>query len=64
MTVDGVTYEVNWKSFRRGKSVFVPCLEPRTAKLQIMEVLQRLRMKVLMKVVIQDSVRGLRIWRL
>lgn len=64
MTIDGVTYEVNWRTFRRGTSIFIPCLEPRTAKSEVLGVTKRLKMRVLMKVIIQDNVRGLRIWRM
>ena len=63
MQVEKVNYEVNWKAFRRGTSIFIPCLNPSRAKREIKEVLHRLRIKVLMKVVIEDNVRGLRIWR-
>lgn len=63
MQVEKVNYEVNWKAFRRGTSIFIPCLDPPRAKREVKEVLRRLRIKVLMKVVIEDNVRGLRIWR-
>jgi hypothetical protein len=63
MQVEGVTYEVNWKAFRRGTSLFIPCLEPRRAKPQVLEVTDRLNIKILVKVVIEDGIRGLRIWR-
>lgn len=64
MTVEGVTYEVNWKAFRPGASIFVPCLDPETAKTQVNEVLERLKLKVFMRVCIEDGIRGLRIWRM
>ena len=63
MQIDGVTYEVEWKRFRKGRSIFIPCLEPRTAKAQVLAVTRRLRLKVLVKVVVVDGIRGLRIWR-
>lgn len=62
MRVEGVNYEVNWKAFRRGTSIFIPCLDPKRAKAQVLVVTNRLRIKVLIKVVIQDGIRGLRIW--
>ena len=63
MLVEGVKYEINWRAFRPGRSIFIPCLDPRTAKKTVLEVTNRLRLKVLVKVVIHEGVRGLRIWR-
>ena len=63
MQVDGVTYEIDWRKFRRGTSIFIPCLEPRRAKPQVLEVTQRLNLKVLIVVRIEGGIRGLRIWR-
>ena len=62
MRVEGVNYEVNWKAFKRGTSIFVPCLDPKRAKAQVLVVTNRLRIKVLIKVAIEDGIRGLRIW--
>lgn len=64
MQIEGVTYEVEWKRFKRGMSMFIPCLDPRRAKTQLLAVTKRLRIKVLTKTVIVDGIRGLRVWRL
>ena len=63
MQVEGIKYEVNWKAFKKGTSLFIPCLNPELAKTQVLAVTRRLRLKVLIKVVIEDGIRGLRIWR-
>jgi hypothetical protein len=63
MLVEGVKYEVNWRNFRPGTSIFIPCLDPARAKAQVVAVTKRLRIKILTKVVLQDGIRGLRIWR-
>jgi hypothetical protein len=63
MLVEGVKYEVNWRNFRPGTSIFIPCLDPVRAKAQVVGVTKRLRIKILTKVVLQDGIRGLRIWR-
>lgn len=63
MLVEGVKYEVNWRNFRPGTSIFIPCLDPVRAKAQVVAVTKRLRIKILTKVVLQDGIRGLRIWR-
>lgn len=64
MLIEGVTYEINWRRFKKGTSVFFPCLDPDRAKAQLMVVTERLRVKVLIKVVIEEQIRGLRVWRM
>jgi hypothetical protein len=63
MKVEKVNYEINWGKFRRGCSFFIPCLNPDTARDEILTTTRRLKLKVLMKVTIEDGVQGLRIWR-
>lgn len=64
MQIEGIYYDVNWKAFRKGTSLFFPCLDHDRAKAQLMVVLKRLRIKVLVKYVIEDGIRGLRVWRM
>lgn len=64
MQVEGITYQINWKLFKRGYSLFFPCLSPKQARQDIYKVLKRLKIKVVAKVVIEDGIRGLRIWRI
>jgi hypothetical protein len=63
MRVEGIDYDINWRTFRRGTSMFFPCLDIVGAKRSIADVCGRLRIKILMQVVIYDGIRGLRIWR-
>lgn len=63
MLVEGVKYEINWRAFRRGTSLFFPCLNPKAVRTQLIDVTRRLRIKILTKIVIEDGIRGLRIWR-
>ena len=64
MLVENVSYQINWKAFKRGTSIFVPCLNSSSAVEEIMSTMRRVKVKVVTKVVIQDGVRGVRIWRL
>lgn len=64
MLIEGVTYEIDWRTFKRGRSIFLPCLDPKRAKTQLLEVTDRLRLKVLVKIIIFDGIRGLRVWRM
>lgn len=64
MQVEGVNYEIEWMAFKRGYSIFIPCLDPAKAKAKIKPVLKRLKIKVVTKVKIEDGVRGIRVWRI
>lgn len=64
MRVENVSYQLNWKAFRRGHSVFIPCLNAAAAIEEIKRVTKRLKIDVLTRVVIQDGVQGVRVWRL
>lgn len=64
MQVEKVSYNVNWKGFRRGTSFFIPCLDPRRARREIIVVTKRLKYKVVTKAVIEDGIKGLRVWRI
>jgi hypothetical protein len=64
MQVEKVSYQISWKKFKKGYSFFIPCLNPSLARKEILSTMQRLRYTVLTKVVIEDGVRGLRVWRI
>lgn len=64
MQIEGVVYDVNWRGFKKGRSLFFPCLDPERAEAQLMVVMNRLRIKVLVKPVIENGIRGLRVWRM
>jgi hypothetical protein len=64
MTLEGINYRINWKTFVRGTSIFLPCLNVPAAKATARALAKRLRFKVLTKAVISDGIQGLRIWRL
>ncbi len=63
INVDGVKYRVNWDAFTNGRSVFIPCLKCAQLKKDVKQLARKLRYKIVMKVLVQDNVRGLRIWR-
>ena len=64
MKIDNVTYDINWRSFRRGTSFFIPCLDTQKAKLKVTQVTKRMGVKVLQKVEIAEGIIGVRVWRL
>jgi hypothetical protein len=63
MRVQGIPYQINWKAFKLGTSFFIPCLDTRAAEEEISFVVNRLQMDVVIKVVIEDGVQGVRVWR-
>ncbi len=63
MKIETVTYRINWEKFRPGYSFFVPCIDTKTAKQTILTVTRRLQMEVIMRVVVEDGIKGLRVWR-
>ena len=65
MKVAGVEYEVNWRAFTKGKSLFFPCLDPKEAWRELRPTFRRLDLDVVHKSVIdpKSGIRGLRIWR-
>ena len=63
MQLEGVEYEVNWKKFIVGSSFFIPCLNCKQVRKQMKAMLRRMRLKVVMRVCIEEGVRGLRVWR-
>ena len=63
MRVEGINYQINWCQFRKGYSFFVPCIDHKAAKKTVLRVAKRLDLNVEMKVVIEEGVKGLRVWR-
>lgn len=63
MRIETITYNINWDRFRVGYSFFIPCIDCEKAKKTVKKVARKQKIKVVMKVVIEEGVRGLRIWR-
>lgn len=63
MRIEGLTYELDWQHFTVGSSFFVPCLNADKAKKRIEAKMDRLGFAVIIKLVTEDGIRGLRIWR-
>lgn len=64
MVVSGINYEIDWGAFKKGCSFDVLCIDPEQAKAEVRQVTDRLRMDIHTKVVIEDGVRALRVWRI
>lgn len=64
MKIETVSYQINWRNFRKGHSFFVPCIDTAKAREELSRVTKRLKMEVATQVVVEDGVKGLRVWRL
>jgi hypothetical protein len=63
MKIDGVTYELDWQEFRVGSSFFIPCVGTVVAKQRIEDKMRRLGFAVIVKIVVENEIKGLRVWR-
>lgn len=63
MKIETISYQIDWSKFRVGYSFFVPCIDPKAAREALHNVTQRLKINTVTKVVVEDGVKGLRVWR-
>ena len=63
MRVAGIQYKIDWRKFKRGYSVFFPCLDDSSAKKEVRAVLKRLRIEVFIKTTVEEGIKGIRVWR-
>lgn len=66
MRVAGVSYDIDWRTFKKGRSMFFPSLDAhRSWKQDVRPVVRRLKLNVVYKAVVdpKSGIRGLRIWR-
>jgi tRNA A37 threonylcarbamoyladenosine dehydratase len=63
MKIESILYQINWAKFRPGYSFFVPCINHREARAALAKTCRRLKIKTISKVVIQEGIKGLRVWR-
>ena len=64
MKIHGISFQIEWSKFKPGRTFFIPCLNTDDAKNQVDLVVKRLQYSVEMKVVIENGVKGLRVWRI
>lgn len=64
MEVHGISFNVDWAKFGVGYSFFIPCLDPEHALKEIKKTTDRLGFTIKTKVVVEENVKGLRVWRI
>ena len=63
MKIDGITYELDWRELTVGSSFFIPCVGVTKGREVIERKMKRLGYTIIVRVVIEDNIRGLRVWR-
>jgi hypothetical protein len=63
MKIETITYRINWSKLKTGYSFFVPCIDTKAAKQTILQVTRRLQIDVVMRVQVEEGIKGVRVWR-
>jgi hypothetical protein len=63
MKIETVSYQINWKRFKKGSSFFVPCIDVVAARKALHVVMKRLKIDTISKCVVEENIKGLRVWR-
>tara|TARA_R110001583_G_scaffold73044_3_gene203773 strand:+ start:57 stop:251 length:195 start_codon:yes stop_codon:yes gene_type:complete len=64
MLTNGTDYQIDWPSFEIGTSIFLPAVDTKAALAAIDKESKRLEFDYVHKIVIEDGVQGIRVWRL
>lgn len=63
MQIEKLDYSIDWRKFKVGYSFFIPCINCTEARKTITNLTKKLKMRIVAKVVIEEGIRGLRVWR-
>lgn len=63
MRVEQVNYSIKWSKFQVGASFFIPCLNQAAALKRIERAMRKHKFRIVHKFVIEDGIRGVRVWR-
>jgi hypothetical protein len=61
---NGVDYQIKWPEFQPGTSIFIPAVNTDAAIVAITKESERLEFEFAHKVVVEDGIMGIRVWRL
>jgi hypothetical protein len=64
MQIEKIDYSIDWRKFKAGYSFFIPCINCTEAKKAVNTVIKPLKIRIIIKTVIQEGVRGIRVWRI
>ncbi len=64
MLTNGTDYDIDWPDFKPGSSIFIPAVDTKAAIDAIKREATRLEFQYVYKVVVEDNIKGVRVWRL
>jgi hypothetical protein len=63
MKIHTIKFEVEWDKFKPYSSFFIPCLNWKYAKEIVKKECKKRNILVVIRLSIEDGVRGIRVWR-
>ena len=64
MLTNGTDYQIDWPDFKPGSSIFIPAVDTKAAVDAIKREATRLEFQYVYKIVVEDDIKGVRVWRL
>ena len=64
MLTNGTDYQIDWPDFKPGSSIFIPAVDTKAAIDAIKREATRLEFQYVYKIVVEDDIKGVRVWRL
>jgi hypothetical protein len=61
---NGTDYQIDWPDFKPGSSIFIPAVDTKAAIDAIKREATRLEFQYVYKIVVEDDIKGVRVWRL
>jgi len=61
---NGTDYQIDWPDFKPGSSIFIPAVDTKAAIDAIKREATRLEFQYVYKIVVEDNIKGIRVWRL
>jgi hypothetical protein len=61
---NGTDYQIDWPDFKPGSSIFIPAVDTKAAVDAIKREATRLEFQYVYKIVVEDDIKGVRVWRL
>jgi hypothetical protein len=62
--IHGINFDIEWSKFVKASSFFIPTIDVPGTKEIIRTECKRLKIKIRMKGVTENKIRGVRVWRL
>jgi hypothetical protein len=61
---NGTDYQIVWPDFQPGCSIFIPAVDTKSAIDAIKREAKRLEFEYIHKIVVEEGIKGVRVWRL